>query len=550
MKQEYIDYLITMQNTLIRNGVTLPIEITDDLSTLYNSVDILEEFCCYNRFLHACNSVSKIAILSCTGKVLFSEIQKEEVLKEIESGDYDEVTDPVKETIEIAPYVSNVKCLVSDFDSSVRESMKNFYEKIQQAEETEEKYYILGEQRAKAVEEDTSYQFDDEEDTESTDEDISVDDSISEEQSEPEDTESDDVDITSDEDLEIEETDEGEEDLSADDEIVVEEVEDDEDIQVDDADTDEVEDATSDLTDETTETYLSAEELADLDMEETYISAEDLDGEETYISEEDLEDESTCIIVPNLYTFYAIPEGFELCIPYTDVTLDLDEDEFEESINDMIIYLVGVDDSSSDTEDEDLDVDEDDISSSDEESDEDDVGYDEDEGIDIQPDSDSTEDEEDAEDLDEDVSSEDAEEDSGEKSLFWKDPDESSYEDLDIDNDFDDSYTADESVEEDEDIAEDEDLTDEDSEDTSDSDGDVAFDDISADDYFADSLGSAEIRRNITSIPNNVKNTADTSNNRCFDEKVADTLTGGVAKVFDLCKTRIRKIRDQNEDKM
>ena len=222
----------------------------------------------------------------------------------------------------------------------------------------------------------------------------------------------------------------------------------------------------------------------------------------------------------------------------------------EESINDMIIYLVGVDDSSSDTEDEDLDVDEDDISSSDEESDEDDVGYDEDEGIDIQPDSDSTEDEEDAEDLDEDVSSEDAEEDSGEKSLFWKDPDESSYEDLDIDNDFDDSYTADESVEEDEDIAEDEDLTDEDSEDTSDSDGDVAFDDISADDYFADSLGSAEIRRNITSIPNNVKNTADTSNNRCFDEKVADTLTGGVAKVFDLCKTRIRKIRDQNEDKM
>ena len=532
MKQEYIDYLITMQNTLIRNGVTLPIEITDDLSTLYNSVDILEEFCCYNRFLHACNSVSKIAILSCTGKVLFSEIQKEEVLKEIESGDYDEVTDPVKETIEIAPYVSNVKCLVSDFDSSVRESMKNFYEQTQQAEETEEKYYILGEQRAKAVEEDTSYQFDDEEDTESTDEDISVDDSISEEQSEPEDTESDDVDITSDEDLEIEETDEGEEDLSADDEIVVEEVEDDEDIQVDDADTDEVEDATSDLTDETTETYLSAEELADLDMEETYISAEDLDGEETYISEEDLEDESTCIIVPNLYTFYAIPEGFELCIPYTDVTLDLDEDEFEESINDMIIYLVGVDDSSSDTEDEDLDVDEDDISSSDEESDEDDVGYDEDEGIDIQPDSDSTEDEEDAEDLDEDVSSEDAEEDSGEKSLFWKDPDESSYEDLDIDNDFDDSYTADESVEEDEDIAEDEDLTDEDSEDTSDSDGDVAFDDISADDYFADSLGSAEIRRNITSIPNNVKNTADTSNNRCFDEKVADTLT------------------DQNEDKM
>lgn len=115
MVSEYVDYLKSLNNSLIRAGIRLPLDLSEDYSALSHSVSILEQYLFFNRVLNICDSGYKIAILSNESKETYEEILKDEFLKEfkaefeaLDSSLLEDPDDELRHTKVIEDFISNV----------------------------------------------------------------------------------------------------------------------------------------------------------------------------------------------------------------------------------------------------------------------------------------------------------------------------------------------------------------------------------------------------------------------------------------------------------
>lgn len=83
MKLTYINYLRLINNKLIREGVYLPIQISDDMSVaeIERVKTILEGYCYFNEVLSKCDSAYALQLVNGCSAKLYTDVVKEDVFK-------------------------------------------------------------------------------------------------------------------------------------------------------------------------------------------------------------------------------------------------------------------------------------------------------------------------------------------------------------------------------------------------------------------------------------------------------------------------------------